>query len=488
MAQQFRPGFAIEQIVAEALMPIRQNDLDGNGLDNADIDTAEAVEAANRRATRVSNTLRYDLDGNGQVTADEVRRTIEFQQRRQMRQGLEEAQLRTMMERQLAQAMALDLDQDGSISIAEMLTYDDKSAQGRRSIYESMRQLLLADPNGDGRVTPEEMEAIVRAAFSEIDTNGNGVIDAAEYAPYRAELQQAAATGNAVACKLPKAGAGEQVSVIGMYYANAQPTVTVTGQDDVTFLARIVIEPGSAPLYLVLNAYHGMIWKFEGEIGRLKHVVVLPSASRGTDGVNAGWAGAGVMGLPKDVVSFTAQGACGKTFYKPASEDGKAMERRVAKAAGVAAVNMIGAYSPEGFSVPGGKPIAASKDRDIVITGGNTYMLTEGEQPKQLEGGLPLKSQENWLSKSGGIIEVKPEDVLAPGKVETYQVIPSQDGLRYMVQHGMLERTDKGYRLLKPLPRWPAGISGSNAVTFILPKGMPMPRGSLGHSTVVTEP
>lgn len=488
VVQQLRPGVAIEQVIAQALGPIRQYDLDRNGIDSNDIAIAESVDAAGRRAAQVSTTLRYDLDGDSRVTENEVRRSLEFQQGRQMQQGVEEAQRRTMMERQLVQVLALDLDHDGSISIAEMLSAEDTGNRQPETKYESLRLLLLNDPNGDGRVTPAELEAIVRTAFAKVDANASGTIEMNEYAAYRSELQQIAAANKAAACKLPKAEADERVSVIGMYYADAQPTVTVTGQDDVTFLARIAIEPGTTPLYVVLNSYLGMVWKFEGQIDRLKHVVVMPSGARGTDGSSAGWAGAGVLGLPKELVTFTANGACGDTFYDPASAEGKAMQRRIARATGAGSVDMIGAYSPQGFSIPSGKPIAPQKESDVVVTGGGTYVMTEGEQPKLLEGGLTLKAQEDWMSKSGGIVEVKPEDVLAPGKVETYQVIPSQDGLRNMVERGILQRTDKGYRLLKPMPRWPAGISGSNSVTFILPKGMPMPKGSLGHSTVVTEP
>ncbi|GAB2179419.1 EF-hand domain-containing protein [Dongia sp. agr-C8] len=486
VVQQLRPGAAIEQVIAQALAPIRQHDLDGNGLDSADIATAESVEAANRRAQRVSTALRYDLDGNGQVTELEARRSLEFQQGRQMQQGIDLEQRRTMMERQLGQILAFDLDRDGSISMSEMLAAEDKGNQSREALYDSLRRLLLADPNGDGRVTPAELETIVRAAFAQLDGNGNGVIDMPEYTAYRAELQEITAMTKATGCKLPKAGPDEEVTLVGMYDGNYQPTVTVTGQDNVTSLARVIIEPGNAPLYVVLSSYVGMIWKFEGETARLKHVAVLGGLVSGAGNNSGGWAGSGVLGVAKDRVSFVPAEACGR-YYETSTAEGKAMVRAVSQAAGAGKVNPIYVYAAKGIMVPSGKVFEKDKDKDIVITGSDAYMMSEGETPKRLEGGLSSTAQEDWLAKAGGVVTLDPKELVAEGKVEAYEVLPGQDGLRQLILQGILERTGKGYRVIKPLRRWPAGLTGSHAVTFILPKGIPMPQGSLGHSILITE-
>jgi hypothetical protein len=486
IVQQFRQGIAVEQLVAQALAPIRQFDIDRNGLDATDIDTAEAVDRAGQRASALSRYLRSDLNDDLSITEAELRASIQLQYGR-MDAG-DDAQRRAQVDKEVQRAMALDVNGDHALSIEEMLATDPRVDRQRQTTYEALRLILRNDANGDGRVTPAELETAVRAAFSEVDRSGDGMIDRTEYAAFRGDLEQAAAATRFAGCKLPRAGAGEEVTMIGMHHGDAQPTVTVTGQDDTTFLARIAVEPGDSPLYLVLTSDLGMVWKLEGQVDRVKHVVVMPVEGRGTDGINEFWAGAGVLGVSKDTVTFTALGACGAAYYDPASPEAQAMKGQVAKLTGVQAINLFGAYSPQGFSVPSGKAIAPQKDRDIVVTGGATYLMTEGEEPKRLEGGLTLVAQEEQMIKSGGIVQVKPEDVIAPGKVETYQVIPSQDGLRYMVDQGILERTDRGYRLLKPLPRWPAGISGADAVTFLMPKGMQMPAGSLGHSRVIVEP
>jgi len=77
--------------------------------------------------------------------------------------------------------------------------------------------------------------------------------------------------------------------------------------------------------------------------------------------------------------------------------------------------------------------------------------------------------------------------VLAPGKVEPYEVLPRQYGLRQLVEQGKLERTEDGYRIVQPIPRFPTGLAGAHRVTFYLPEGMPIPSGDLGHSELILE-
>ena len=130
----------------------------------------------------------------------------------------------------------------------------------------------------------------------------------------------------------------------------------------------------------------------------------------------------------------------------------------------------------------------------LVATGGDETLdpLGIGYGGRAALGGFKLGFAGGW-DRGGGMsvpladLQIDPASVVTPGKVEPYVVIPSQDGLRLLVENGTLARTDHGYRLLKPLPRWPAGLAGSHAVTFILPKGIPMPAGSLSHSRVIQE-
>jgi len=477
IARLIHPGTAIEQVIAMALAPIRQYDADGNGLDLNDIDTDAMVKAAQRRAMTISAYLTFDLDGDLKVTEAEIRTVL--QRRNVNAQSNDKRQ--AWIDKEVGVRMDVDTDGDGALSIPEMLAGED--FWDLRREYEPLRRLVEQDPNHDGHLMPAEFEGIMRATFATVDRDGNGVIGPTEYAIYQSALEQAAEAEKYAGCTLPRAAEGETVTLLGMYDADTLPTVTVSGQDSTTSLARVIIEPGSAPLYVVVTAYTSMIWKFEGETSRLKHVAVLG----GTSGGKGSWAGMAVLGLTKELVTFMPREVCG-SGYDAEGKEGKLMTATIARAAGVAKIDPLYVYSAQAVSLPSGKPTEVHRDKDIIVTGSDTYAANEGESPVMVDGGLSPAYQENWLKKPGGILKIDPKDLIAPGKVEPYQVMPGQDGLRILVEQGTLERTADGYRVVKPLPRWPAGLGGAHSVKFYLPKGMPMPEGSPGHSKVTVEP
>jgi hypothetical protein len=294
-------------------------------------------------------------------------------------------------------------------------------------------------------------------------------------------------------CSLPKSIGDNVVVAIVVEKGGAQPTVTVRGQADTTSLARIIVEPGSSPLYVLLSSEDGTVWRFEGQVDRVRQVVVIPAEIRDPDAIGQGWAGAGVLGVPKDVVTFTNVLACPIKYY------GKTQRTRIiAEAVGTTSALAFGQSYPEGFSIPSGKALGYQRARDIVTTETDTYSVVEGEAPEPmkdsagfgagLSAGFTLKGQEDWWRTNGGIVQVNPEDVIAPGRVEAYEVLPGADGLRHLVETGVLARTESGYRLLQPLPRWPANLWNLQNLTFILPKGMPRPKGSPAPARVIEEP
>lgn len=481
---QLRPNVAIEQVVAQALMPIRQLDFDRNGLDDSDIDTAAAVSRAELRANQVSRLLRYDIDGDGSVTEAEVRKVLIYQGgRRASDFGQDDTELR--LQKQVTEMLTLDADGNKTVTMTEMLAADPQNERAGRD-FDRYRILVKLDPSGDGQLTVEEMESLVRTAFKLIDTDGDGVIERNEFTAQQEMIMQSRQELNMPACTLPKAGDAEQVMAVGMYDGGAQPTVTVSGQNDVTSLARISIEPGAAPIYLVLSSYTPMIWKIEGETKRLVHVAVLVNGRR-VDDKGRSWPGAGILGVDKDLVSFMPPDTCGRYFHDANSGEAKILARAIARTVGKPVTKTIGVYYAEGVAVPSGNPVNPKGDQDLVIIGNKTLIISEDSGPEIVEGGLSMKQQENRLGKLAGIVEVDPAAVVAPGKVEAYQVIPGQDGLRLLVSQGILERLKDGYRVLKPLPYWPAGLSGAHSVIFYLPQGMPVPAGSAGHSRIVME-
>ena len=133
----------------------------------------------------------------------------------------------------------------------------------------------------------------------------------------------------------------------------------------------------------------------------------------------------------------------------------------------------------------------------IVHAEGRRFLLTS-------DGVVPLQADMDGKAKDvngldhvtgmfkrftpGGIVDIAPQDVVAPGKVERYEVLPQEAGLLQLMRTGALKRTKDGYFLIrKPIPRFPASLAGAHGVKFILGKGLAMPAGNAGHSPVYSE-
>ena len=467
------PGFGIERVIAEALGPIRRYDIDGDGLDATDIKTAEAISLARQRSPLLLSYLYFDLDGDLKISEEEIRTLMHAQRN----DGDALAQ-------EIARIMALDRNRDGFVTAAEITAIATVDWHDQID-FRQLRQILAADPNGDGRFKPEEMEALVRAALKSVDSDGDGMIDEAEYAAKEQEILRAHVAAFNPDCRPPQAAKGEELTRAFLSNGLAQPTVTVSGQDRETSLARVVIEPGDHPLYLLLSSSN-MILKFEGATARLKHVVVMSMAPSELEEAE-NWAGVGLVGISRDLVTFLPGAACSMQSDSITQESTERENRMIAAAIGAKAPAAVGAHAAEGLSLPSGQAINPQKDIDVMVDEGGAYIVKEDEAPQKIEGGFTPEVQEQWLAKCGGIVALKPSDVISLGKVETYEVLPGQEGLKRLVDTGFLARTPKGYRLLKPVPRWPAGLAGAHSVTVFVPKGMPLPKDVSGVS-VVTEP
>ncbi len=87
-----------------------------------------------------------------------------------------------------------------------------------------------------------------------------------------------------------------------------------------------------------------------------------------------------------------------------------------------------------------------------------------------------------------GIETIRPQDVVASGKAETYDVLPQEAGLLQLMKSGALSLLrDGAYSIDKPIARFPAGLTGAHSVKFVLRRGVPVPAGSPGHSPVLME-
>lgn len=160
----------LEAAISQAVQPIRLYDLDGDGLDQNDIDAVANSGRAQAVAMRMQQWVRYDLNLDGKITKKEVELTNRLMNGGRGGNG----------DGNLESFARADLNGDGVITWDELVNAQgdgpDNYARhlGRMGNVEGIMSL---DQNGDGKVTVEEATNAVKAAFASFDQNGNGVLE-----------------------------------------------------------------------------------------------------------------------------------------------------------------------------------------------------------------------------------------------------------------------------------------------------------------------
>jgi hypothetical protein len=270
-------------------------------------------------------------------------------------------------------------------------------------------------------------------------------------------------------CRLPAAGAHDDVVLFGAYEGDALSTATVAGQDEVTTTARVVVEPGATPLYLILSSYKAVIWRFEGEVARMTRVVLVGPREQGVVGVERGK----VVDLTKDVASLT-EVPCFRPYYESRSVEAVIARGVVERALGQAPKMMGGEYELASVRIPSG--VASRTER--------------GSSPPAPAGFDATTYASHLRFNSGGVVTIDPKAVVSAAKPERYDVLPEHAGLAQLVGSGQLEPVGDSHGdfwIVKPIRRFPAGLNGSLSVRFVLGKGISLPPGSPGHSCVIAE-
>ena len=249
-----------------------------------------------------------------------------------------------------------------------------------------------------------------------------------------------------------------EVIFLSGYEGSALSSVAVTGPDRTTQLARIVIEDGDRPLYIMASSYTPLIWSIEGNTKRVSKFV----ASRNSHSEGAG---VGVVGLPDNKIEFLGRDCLS---YFSGSKDSKYI---LAKAKWGTLIDrqpdhVYGAYTLNSMRLPSG--VNKAKERDSLAIAKNDFNLS--------------------LYHPEGLLEVDAKAVIAPEPVKTYDVYPQEAGLAQLVEDGKLEPLEHGsFRIVKPITHFPADLSGGHSVKFILGQGVPMPKGDPGHSSIYSE-
>ena len=478
-------------------------DVDGQ-ITQRDVDLHTVMEGVQARNVAINNVMRYDLDGDGFVTEDEIRRHMGYDLRSQL--GLAAFNKRTkplspvadfaekQIESMVRAIMALDSDNDGKVSVAEAAKFGSSGNQPRGLSGQSSRarQLLAMDTSSKGALFLADYEAAGEALFRKIDVDNDGAISQQELADFRTRAER-------VGCEMPTASDKAKVVVLSSYQTEALSSVTLGSQDVTVHAGRIVVEPGSEPLYVVVATYAPVIWQFSGAVERVERVVTTSTLTGSADGANrrVGLNGAdagkpplsGVTGIPKERVSFFGRPNCLTYFGETPTSASLQTVAAIRAAVGKAPETVAARYSLSSFKVPSGEIEARSeKPRGLIIhkDGGTLNVIGDASNVIIQSGPTRAKDEMNrfW---PGGVVEIDPKTVISNSEASRYEVLPAQAGLVQLLSSGALTQNSASEYIVREKIRFPSGLTGGHAVTFLVMKGTPYPEGDPGHSCVVVE-
>jgi Ca2+-binding EF-hand superfamily protein len=113
----------------------------------------------------LADVLKYDLDQDQQITADEIHNFFEGPV------GPHSAAVTSILGK-------YDANGDGKIVLRELLSAELENRRDHRST--EIERLMALDPNEDGRLTAAELRNIGERAFAGIDEDGNLLISEQE--------------------------------------------------------------------------------------------------------------------------------------------------------------------------------------------------------------------------------------------------------------------------------------------------------------------
>jgi Ca2+-binding EF-hand superfamily protein len=512
-------------------LEILRNDffqLDANSdgkLNRGDIDLHELMESIQRRTFALSFVMRFDLDSDGAVTEDEIRRAMRYELRAQLSQaaadifGKPRAMSSDALEKQIDNTvhsiMALDVDKDGKVSFAEASKFSLPGmglglGLGQNGQSARIRQVLALEAGSKGEITLPDYQDAGEALFRKIDSDGDGKVSQQELADYRRQpgspdaaieavqqglREQVDAARNRdeaarVQCDMPAASEKAKVVVLGGYETDALSSVTLGSQDTLIHAGRVVVEPGDDPLYVVIATFSPAIWQFSGAVERIERVV-LSSERTGPNGNAAQQPPlVGATGLVASRISIFPRWGCLRYFSETPSGASLLTVAAIRRATGKEPSVVTAKYSIGSVAVPSGKIETLQDDRQplLVIQKGQGTLNITGDSKNVIVQAGPSRARDD-LSRyfPGGVLDIDPKAVVASAAAEAYQVLPAQGGLVQLLSTGALTQNGSGEYIIRQKIRFPAGLYGANAVTFLVLKGAPYPDGDPGHSCVIRE-
>ncbi len=500
-------GSTLERYLKAIRSEFVRIDADADGkIDAADEAVHKAIGATSFRTSAAMRIMYADLNGDGVVTADELRQKLQYDRRMMSSYAiLHRAPAFSpdaRVDQDVAKMMEADTNKDGRVTWQEAIDYAKKQpGYDRINAYGlgmTTRQALALAPAGKSAVTLAELEAAATAFFRRVDTDNNGTISLDELDAVRRRINSAYSNAirqytqqkARIVCDMPKASAAAKVVLLSAYQTEALSTVALGPQDEVTGVGSVNVQPGKEPLYIVIVSFRPAIWRFYGATERIERVVVTTTSSFIDKTDHKPHYAAGVTGLPAERVTFPKQLGCLRYFSEAPSiasaQAAGAVKADVGKMPDVVAAK----YGVSAFVVPAGKieMIASDRPQLLVIQKSGGTLTINGDSSK-IRVVTPSGNIERELRRfhPGGVIEVDAKKVVANVPAEPYAVLPQEAGLVQLLRSGALTENDLGEFLINKKITFPAGLTGAHGVKFLLRRGVPKPDGDPGHSAVIAE-
>jgi hypothetical protein len=502
-------------------------DTDGK-LTQRDIDLHTLMEAIQARTMALNSIMRLDLDGDGAVTEDEIRRTARYERRGQVALAAsnsagkkQAADAEEQIENYVRSVMSLDSDKDGKVSFSEAGKYGEPSrrrAPGQDGLSALVRQAMTLATQPPYELTLVDYQAAGEALFRKIDSDNDFKVSQQELTDYRrkpeppdaavrdaaadaakkrlaeqteiARKQQEAVEAERSACAMPKASEKARVVLFSGYQTEALSSVTLGSQDVVVHAGRVVIEPGPEPLYLVISTHSATIWQISGATERIERIVISSSRT-GPKGGNAQRLSlVGATGIAPERVFFFPRSDCLSYFYESPSSSSIETVALVRNATGKEPEVVTSKYSVSSFAVPSGKieTVREQGQQPLVIEKGQGTLKIVGNSSKVIVQAGPSQARdEMYRFFPGGVIDIDPKTVVASMPPAAYEVLPSQAGLVQLLSTGAVTQNRMGEYIVRQKIRFPPGLAGAHSVTFLIMKGTPYPDGDPAHSCVIME-
>lgn len=444
----FQTQSSIEDALLRATAEFRRLTKDGQSLTIEDVKQKEDENVQQERIRQLTSLIRYDLNFDTKVTREEIEQALNSQN------GGRTSINTQYISEQSERLMSHDTDGDGVLSYAEMSTLRSEGPRRNHRSSQQIGQYMSMDTNKDGIVTVDELQKSLRDSFAIVDLDGNSVISSEEYKAFiRVAQNLASRAQESRECTVKPVPENVRFVALGNYEGASVPTVTTVGQDKEMSSAEISIKAEGKPLYILLASYDPMLFKFSGRLDKVAHVYVSSDIG-----------GSGVAKIPKEKVTFIDKG-CVRSFH------GDNNRQTLPDFFGRTPDVVVGQYKIDVVNVYDDRIEYPVTHRDLA------NVAPEGFDPEAWKFAARFHP--------AGVMDFDPKDVVSLKPAEKYEVLPSQAGIAKLVHDGVLRSVGgASYEIVKPLVRYPSGLTGAHSVRFILPADMPKPQGSPGHSCV----